>query len=118
MFGSSPHSRHESVGGVTIIRTHIREIRSPSVAEEFGRELDDLLRSVLTPRFLLDLGRTEYLSSTGFAVLVSFYRKVADAGGVVKICGLDPNVRVGAEIIGLTRLVEIYDDEESALSSF
>jgi anti-anti-sigma factor len=97
----------------------MREIRSPSVAEEFGRELNDLIGvGGETPRFLLDLSRTGYMSSTGFAVLVGFYKKVTEAGGVLKICGIDANVRVGAEIIGLGRLVEIFDDEDSALASF
>jgi anti-anti-sigma factor len=119
MFGSSKsHSHHETVGGVTIIRTTVREIRTPAVATEFGQELYPLIDEVLTPRFLINMSHTGYVSSTGFAVLVTFHQKVKAVGGVVKICAMDPNVRVGAGIIRLDQMVEIYDDEESALASF
>jgi anti-anti-sigma factor len=68
--------------------------------------------------FLIDLSRAHYASSTAFAVLVEFARDVSAACGQLKISGLLPEVLVGARIIGLNRLVEIYEDERSPLGAF
>jgi anti-anti-sigma regulatory factor len=39
-------------------------------------------------------------------------------GREFKISGMEPHVRLGAEIVGLDKLVEIHPDEASALSAF
>jgi anti-anti-sigma factor len=66
----------------------------------------------------MDLTDVRYLSSTGFAVLLGLSEKMKAAGGVLKICGLNPDVAVGANIIGLGRLVETYADASTAVESF
>jgi anti-sigma B factor antagonist len=39
-------------------------------------------------------------------------------GREVKLCGMGNGVRLGAEIVGLQKLVEIHDDEAAALRNF
>ena len=36
----------------------------------------------------------------------------------IKFCEMDPDVRIGADIIGLTKYVELHDTESSALKAF
>ena len=52
-------------------------------------------------RIVLDLSQTHYLSSTAFAVLLGFAKKVEAAGGHLKIAGMQPDVLVGANILGV-----------------
>src|SRR5947208_2228421 len=94
-----------SDGGVLIVRILSDTLRYPERATEVGEQLVALLAREGPRRYLIDLSRSHYLSSTGFATLVSFARKVDAAGGQLKLSGLNPDELVGARIIGLERMV-------------
>jgi anti-anti-sigma factor len=105
-------------GGVAVAGVVSPEIRHPGPAQELGSELARLVESDKLTQVVLDLSQTHYLSSTGFAVLLSFAKKIEAAKGQLKIAGMQPDVLVGANIIGLGRIVEIYPDVKSALAAF
>ncbi len=58
------------------------------------------------PFILLDLGETEFVDSSGLAVLVAAYKAVQPQAGAVHL--LNPNNNVLA-LIELTRLHQIFD---------
>jgi anti-sigma B factor antagonist len=58
------------------------------------------------------------LSSTGFAVLFKLVTQAKAEGREVKFCNMHPDVRIGADIVGLGRLVEIHESETTALQAF
>lgn len=103
------------VDNVAYVQVKEHKIESPALAQELGRELEALLRGSGTNRFVLDLERVKFLSSTGFATLLMFARKVEEAGGAVRMGGLDPGVRIGADIIGLGRFIPIHPTADDAL---
>ena len=104
--------------GVAVASVVTPEIRHPAPAQELGAELSSLLDRDRLTRIVLDLDAVRYLSSTGFAVLLGFAKKVEAAKGQLKLAGMQPDVLVGANIIGLGRIVEIHPDVSSALESF
>lgn len=106
------------VGGVAVARVLDEEIRQPAAAADLGADLGRLAGEGGPRRVVVDLGRARYLCSSAFAVLVNFARKVEASGGAVRLCGLHPDVAVGANIIGLGRVVPIHDDRDAALASF
>jgi anti-sigma B factor antagonist len=53
-----------------------------------------------------------------FVVLSSLAQQVAATRGRLAICRLDPTLRVGADVLGISSGVDIYDDEAFALASF
>jgi anti-sigma B factor antagonist len=69
-------------------------------------------------RLLVNFRRVTYVSSTGFAALFKLLSRARAEGREVKLCGMETRVRLGAEIIGLEKLVEIHDDEAAALRTF
>jgi anti-sigma B factor antagonist len=105
----------ESDGDVIIVRILSREFRHPIQAEELGEQLYPLVERDGYRRLLLDFAQTDYLGSTAFAVIMKLAQKALAAGGRVDVCGLQPAVRTGANILGLGRVVGIYDDERAAL---
>jgi anti-anti-sigma factor len=105
------------VGDVAVVRPLLREITEPSVATELGVQLKGLLDSGQR-RIAVDLGPVEYMSSTAFGMLANLARRVAEAGGSLKVFAMDPMVRIGADIIRLGELIPIYQTEEDALSTF
>jgi anti-anti-sigma factor len=104
-------------GGVAVATVVTPEIRHPGPAQELSSELASLLDRDRHTRIVLDLSHTRYLSSTGFAALLGFAKKVEAAQGQLKIAGMQPDVLVGANIIGLGRIVELHPDVESAVAA-
>jgi anti-anti-sigma factor len=88
------------------------------LARELGTELALVTAQEWAGRLLVDFRRVAYLSSTGFAALFKLVTRARAEGRQVKLCGMKNGVRLGAEIVGLEKLVEIHDDEAAAMRSF
>ena len=113
----TPHIGLDHEGDIAIARVLSREIRHPGPAVEMGEQLASLLDRGHT-RLLINFEDNRYLCSTAFASLLNVARKAQAAGGQLKACCIDPEVQVGAEILGLGRFIEIYETERAALDAF
>ena len=67
---------------------------------------------------LLDMRRCGYFSSMGYSALFKLVKQAKERQRQVKFCNMHPDVKVGADIVGLYHVVEIYDSRESALQAF
>jgi stage II sporulation protein AA (anti-sigma F factor antagonist) len=104
--------------GVTIVRVRNHQVRHPPQALDFGRELDSLVVRDGRNRLLLDFRRAETLGSTAFSILANLLKKVRTVGGRLAVCGLRPSARLGLNISRLDGLIDVFDDERSALDTF
>jgi anti-sigma B factor antagonist len=81
--------------------------------------LVDRMAGVPAPKkVVLSLAGVHMLDSAGIGILINFQRRVTKAGGVLKVCDLDPNV---LQVIRLTRIdqvLEIHGTRAEALASF
>jgi anti-sigma B factor antagonist len=112
------HLRLSRVNDVVIVEIVSKDLRGPEAARELGAELSAVSAQEWAKRLLVNFRPIGYLSSTGFAVLFKLVSQFAAKGGQLKICNMEPGIRLGAEIVGLDKLVEIYDSEASALAAF
>jgi len=112
------HIQLSTVGDVTLIEVISKDLQGPKAAQELAAELAQVIAQERAKRLLLDFRRTRYLSSTGFAVLVQIVREAKSKGIEVKICEMIEGVQMGADIVGLSQVVEIFPDLRSALRSF
>jgi anti-sigma B factor antagonist len=118
---SSPdfqHLRLSMVKDVAVVEIRTRDLQGPMLAHELGTELDLVVAQKWARRLLVNFRRVTYVSSTGFAALFRLLSRARAEGREVKLCGMETGVRLGAEIIGLPKLVEIHDDEAAALRTF
>ncbi len=67
---------------------------------------------------LLDLSRVEVLDSRGLKALVRAYISMQKRGGQLKLMKPPPRIRQVLEITRLLQVFEVFEDEESARSSF
>jgi anti-anti-sigma factor len=70
-----------------------------------------------TRRVLLNFTATDYINSTGIAVIVGILAKARTGGRQVAACGLSDHYR---EIFSITRLSDfmtIHDDDQAALAA-
>lgn len=112
------HIRTNMVGDVAVVEVLTKELRFPAQAQELGRELELVSGQEWAKKLLVNMQHVKYLSSTGFAILFHLVKQARDGASVVKFCGFHPEVRIGADIIGLDKLAELFDTEHEALKSF
>ena len=118
---SSPdfqHLRLSMVKDVAVVEIRTRDLQGPMLARELGTELALVASQEWARRLLVNFRRVTYVGSTGFAALFKLVTQARAEGREVKLCGMNNGVRLGAEIVGLPKLVEIHDDEAAALRSF
>ena len=118
---SSPdfqHLRLSMVKDVAVVEIRTKDLQGPMLAQDLGTELALVTAQEWARRLLVDFRRVTYVSSTGFAALFKLLSRARAEGREVKLCGMGNGVRLGAEIIGLQKLVEIHDDEAAALRTF
>ena len=106
----------EDVDKATVARLKAREIRHPELAVELGAQLRALVEQHNRLRVVIDLRDTRYLSSTAFAALLNLGRLLQQHGGKLALCQLDPDVLIGAQIIGIAQVAPIFSTEAEAIA--
>jgi anti-sigma B factor antagonist len=118
---SSPdfqHLRLSMVKDVAVVEIRTRDLQGPIRARELSAELALVTAQEWARWLLVDFRGVTYVGSTGFAALFKLVSWAGAEGREVKLCGMESGVRLGAEIVGLQKLVEIHDDEAAALRTF
>ena len=112
------HLRLSMVKDVAVVEILTKDIHGPQLARELGHELAVVTVQDWAKRVLVNFHRVGFLSSTGFAAIFKLVSRARVEGREVKLCGMDPGVRLGAEIVGLDKVAEIHDDEGAARRAF
>jgi anti-sigma B factor antagonist len=86
---------------------------SPEVRKVLLREI----RENRTPRVLMNMGNVRYMDSSGVASLVEGLKASRDLKSRLILVGLSGAARDVLQLSRLLKIFEVYDNEESALSS-
>jgi anti-sigma B factor antagonist len=101
----------KSNGKVDIVCLPERLTMANSAAARHAiRDLVDVRHALL----VLDMGKLEFVDSSGLSVLVSAVKAARRAGGDVVLCELRPQVQALVELTRLHELFEIFVDEQAA----
>jgi anti-anti-sigma factor len=112
------HLRLSMVDDVAVVEIRTKDVQGTKLAQELGAELARVTAQEWAKRLLVNFHRVGYFGSTGFAALFKLVSRAKADGRDVKFCDMKPDVRLGAEIVGLEKVVEIYENERSALAAF
>lgn len=85
------------------------------------QELKDLVQQALEAgerRLLIDFSRTGYIDSSGLGALVSLSKRIREAGGELRLSGLNEDLRSLFELTKLDTLFAIAETPQQALASF
>ena len=85
------------------------------------QELKELVFAALDQgerRILIDFSQTGYIDSSGLGALVSISKRVREAGGELRLSGLNEDLRSLFELTKLDTLFAIAETPQQALSSF
>jgi anti-sigma B factor antagonist len=69
-------------------------------------------------KLVIDFTNTGYIDSSGLGALVSLSKKLRDAGGDLRLAGLNEDLRTLFELTKLDTLFAIADTTEQALAGF
>jgi anti-sigma B factor antagonist len=89
-----------------------------------GRRLSDLgltLNRLLEQggrKIVLDLGGVSFLDSAGLGELIACKKRTTESGGDIRLLRPNGKVRDMLEMLSLSRIFKIFDDESEALASF
>jgi anti-anti-sigma regulatory factor len=103
---------------VALVELLTKDLQGPKAGQELGSELALVLAQDWARRILVDFRRTQFLSSSGFAALFKLVSQARADGRQVKFCSMAPGLLIGAEVVGLPKVVEIHDSQTAALKSF
>jgi anti-anti-sigma regulatory factor len=112
------HLRLGQVGDVVLVEITSKEIQGPDLAKEFIAELTEAVGHDCDRPILLELGRLRYLSSMGYSALFKMVKCAKERLRPIKFCNMHEDVRVGADAINMTLVVEIHDSAAAALAAF
>lgn len=82
---------------------------SSAVSTLFGRE---------APKVVIDMSDVTYIDSASIGCLMDLYRQATQAGGAMKLAGVQKRVETMLTMTGVQNFIELHADESSAVSSF
>ena len=88
---------------------------------EGAMDLDMTLQAAASAgkhKMVLDMGQVGYISSAGLRTLADILTRNREAGGDLKLVGLNRKVLRVLRIIGFDKFFSIYDTLEAALADF
>jgi anti-sigma B factor antagonist len=101
-----------SVGTVDVIR--LPERLTMADAADYRHAIRDLVDQGHT-QLVMDMGRVDFVDSSGLSVLVSAIKAAREADGDVVLANLTPQVQALVELTRLHHLFEIFADRQSGV---
>lgn len=71
-----------------------------------------------TQNFVFDLGKLEFLDSTGLGSLIACLKSVSEQDGDIRIANMSDKPRMVFEITRAHKIFEIFDDVDIAVQSY
>ena len=87
-----------------------------STANNIEETIEKFIASENISSMLINLEGVEYLSSSGFRVLIAIMRKLQSSGGSLKICSLKSDIKKMFDVIEMTPLFDIFETENEGIS--
>ena len=106
----------ERSGRVSIVRVGETRMMYP-ILSDFSTAVSGLVAEGCRD-ILIDLTPVTYVDSATIGCLMDLYRQVHNAGGHLKLSGVQKRVETMLSMTGAQNFIEIHADEPSAVKSF
>lgn len=105
----------ERQGNVEVVKVEGR--LDGFAAPQLDAQLQDAIKNKRT-KIIVDLSKTEFLSSAGMRALLNARLEVQDKRGELRLVGPSPYILESLQLVGLDKLFKIYDTPQQALAGF
>ena len=106
----------EQSGSISIVRVGETRLMYP-ILSDFATAVSGLVASG-QKEILIDLSPVTYVDSATIGCLMDLYRQVHNAGGHLKLSGVQKRVETMLTMTGAQNFIEIHPDEPAAVKSF
>ena len=106
----------EHHGDVAVVRVQEARMLYP-ILSDFASTVSGLVQRG-EKKVLIDLTPVTYLDSATIGCLMDLYRQISNAGGQVKLSGVQKRVETMLTMTNTQNFIEVHPDAESALASF
>ena len=110
-------SHKQGVCVVELLDENILKVEE-AIINEISKSLLLVAEENAPVQMLLSFTRVKYLSSHMLATLIRLNKRIIEGKGTLKLCGMKPAIYEMFIITKLNQILDIYDDEQSALQSF
>ena len=101
--------------GRALVLTPTRNLTGGTETEELLAAADQVLAQG-TPRIVIDLGKVEWISSLGLAVLVTIHIRCTNRGGWMRLARVGHRIKSMLMVTKLILLFDTFDTVEEALA--
>jgi anti-anti-sigma factor len=106
----------EFTKGLAIVRVSESRLMYPMLAD-FSSAVASLIAKG-EKKLLIDLTNVTYVDSATIGCLMDLYRQIHNAGGHLKLSGVQKRVETMLTMTGAQNFIEVHPDEPSAVKSF
>ncbi len=103
------------INEVTVLRLRARELDETKL-QRLSLELGQVVEAPERQRVVIDLGAVAFLTSTGIGTIIALKKRIQAAGGTLKLCSLNPDIRSLFAITQVDRLFDIHASADEAAS--
>ena len=69
-------------------------------------------------KLVLNFQKVDYVNSTGIGAIVAVAQQVRRRKGDLRLCGMKEDIRKVFDLVGASKILEIFETEQEALKSF
>jgi anti-sigma B factor antagonist len=106
---------HEKFGDVTVLTLRVEYLDAGNT-KDLKRDLNALVEP--KAKVVLDLGRVQFVDSSGCGTLLYYLRQLSAVGGDVKLCAVTRPVRALFEMIRMHKVFEICNTKDEAVRAY
>jgi len=110
-------STDETTDGISIRVVRVQGYLDSSTFTQLQDHLEKIIGEGQY-RIIVEFGDLSYISSAGLGVLLGMLQEVRDKNGDLKLANMSPKIRNLFDMLGFSRLIRIYDDQEAAKQAF
>ena len=89
-----------------------------SISQEFKRKASNLIDQTQIGNVVLDLGKLDFIDSSGLGSFLSILRKLVNNGGDIKLAKLTDPIRMTIELIRMHKIIDVFNTTDQAIRSF
>lgn len=115
---SNSHLRIFRKSGVAIVSFLTPYLQTEEVIQAVGEELSKVVEDEGFTKILLSFNGVRFLSSSMLAQMVKLQKKLTKVKGRVRVSTLPPAMKEVMRVSQLDKMIEVFDDETTALETF
>ena len=112
------HLRRRQIGDVIVVGFDTPYLQTEELVEKVGADLNELVSKDQPMKLVLSFDGVRFVSSSMLAQVVKIHKRLAKNKAKLRVCGLTPAIREVLRASQLDRLLDVHEDENTALNKF